>query len=94
MAVNIFNIESKIYTRDDFHKKKSLTTAKITEYENGAQNKTEIFTKVEKWFNFKTELKWVNIFFLSFLHIGFLYVIFNFNWFGDWRTTIWSKYIF
>ncbi|XP_067203944.1 acyl-CoA Delta-9 desaturase-like [Linepithema humile] len=89
MATDIFSIEPKMCTENNFQRKKPLTIAKMTENENGIQNENKIHTKVKKWFNFKTELKWMNIAFLFLLHGGFLYALFNFNWLENWKTSIW-----
>lgn len=91
MATDIFKIEPKICTKNDFEKEKTLTTPKAIEDKNGIQIANETYTKVEKWFNFKTELKWMNILHLFLLHVYLIYVIFNFDWFENWKTTIWSK---
>jgi len=90
MAPNILSTDPKILTEKDVQKKESSATLKI-DGENGTQNGSEIYTKIEGWF--KTQPKWLNIVFLSFLHLYFVYACFTFKFFENLKTTAWSEYL-
>lgn len=80
MSPNISSTEPKILTEKDFQKDKSSAT----------QNRNEIYTKTEGWF--KTEPKWLNIIFIIFLHLYFIYVCLTFKFLENLKTTALSEY--
>jgi len=90
MATNILSTDAKILTEKDVQKKESSATMKIDD-ENGTQNRSEIYTKIEGWF--ETQPKWFNIIFISFLHLYFVYACFTFKFFENLKTTAWSEYL-
>ncbi|XP_077276034.1 uncharacterized protein LOC143904916 [Temnothorax americanus] len=86
MAPNILSTNPKILTEKVIQKEDSSAAMKIHD-ENGIQNKSEIYTKPEG--RSKTELKWLNIIFIGFLHLYFVYACFTFKFLENLKTTAW-----
>ncbi|KAG5328646.1 ACO11 desaturase, partial [Acromyrmex charruanus] len=86
MAPNILKTDTKILTEKDLQNEESSITTKTID-ENNKENKNESYIKTEDWF--KTEPKWFNIIIICFLHLGFAYACFTFNFFENLMTTAW-----
>lgn len=92
MTSSVSSTEPEIHTVTDSQKEKASIIAKVTDDKNGIPNKSKIHTKIEKWFSFKTELKWLNIISIFILHAIMLYSCFTFKCAENWKTTSWSEY--
>lgn len=92
MAPNFLSTGPEIHTVRDSQKKKPSVIAKLAEDKNGIPNTSKIHKKIEEWFTFKTELKWLNIISISIFHMIMLYFCFTFKFTENLKTTIWGEY--
>lgn len=94
MLLNVFDMESEIRDKEDLRKKDYplFTSPMIMDGKKRAQIGCKAPMKIEESFNFKNELKWKNIAWLLFFHMGSLYSLFTINPFENIATCVWSEY--
>lgn len=93
MTLNILDSKTEIHDEEDLRKMNHLRGNSMNaKNKKGEQSGYKARTKIEEWFGYKTELKWMYIAGLTFLHIGTLYSLFTLNIFGNIMTLASSEY--
>lgn len=93
MATNIWNLKSEIHNEGHLQKTNySRVISAIAKDTKRVQKGYKVHKKIEEWFGFKSELKWMYIAQAILFHIGALYTLYAVNIVENITTFAWSEY--